>query len=201
MVTFVSAIEASMKAIISIALLLTIDYATAQKEFPYKATLFNADGDSINSSDFSNNGNPIIIDFWGSFCKPCIVKYNAMMEVYEKWQSETGVKIIIISIDFEVMQDASKKLIEKFQWPYEAYFDSEKEFMNLLTDDDSVPKTFIFDSQLELIYSKSGAKIIHKSEDKKSKNVMDVMYGGGSMESLTCDLSDIEKAIYEAAKK
>lgn len=201
MITFVSAIEASMKAIISIGLLLTINYATAQTEFPFKATLFNADGDSINSSDFSNDGNPIIIDFWGSFCKPCIVKYNSIMEVYEKWQSETGVKIIIISIDFEVMQDASKKLIDKFEWPYEAYFDPDKEFMSLLTDDDSVPKTFIFDSQLGLVYSKSGAKIIHKSKDKKSKSVMDVMYRGGSMESLTCDLSDIEKTIYEVSKK
>ena len=57
------------------------------------------DGSSFNMGDLSNDGKPIIITFWATWCKPCIKEHDAINDVYEDWVDETGVKMYAISID------------------------------------------------------------------------------------------------------
>ena len=57
------------------------------------------DGQSINTDTLSNDGKPFIIDFFATWCKPCNRELDAIAEVYEDWQKETGVKIVAVSID------------------------------------------------------------------------------------------------------
>ena len=56
-------------------------------------------GKTFNIQDLENNGNPMVISFWATWCKPCKKELNAIAEVYEDWQNETGVKLIAVSID------------------------------------------------------------------------------------------------------
>ena len=55
-------------------------------------------GKKINIQSIENDGNPIIINFWATWCKPCKQELNNIAEVYDDWQDETGVKIIAISV-------------------------------------------------------------------------------------------------------
>lgn len=188
-----------MKTLVSI-ILLTLCLATyGQKIFPYDAKLQDINGNSINSNSFQNDGKPLIVDFWGSFCKPCIVKYNAMMEIYEEWQEETGVKVVIISIDHERLQGASKKIMDKYDWPFEAYFDPNQELMSQLGAGGSVPRTYVFDGDFNLVFENTGASIIPK-DSNNSRSVMEIMYERGSLESLTCDLTKYKKAVAKITK-
>ena len=47
-------------------------------------------GKAFNIQDLENNGNPMVISFWATWCKPCKKELNAIAEVYEDWQDETG---------------------------------------------------------------------------------------------------------------
>ncbi|WP_420577917.1 redoxin domain-containing protein [Ekhidna sp.] len=174
---------------------------SAQGSFPYSATLTDIQGNEINSNTFTNQGKPLIIDFWGAFCKPCIVKYHSMAEVYKQWQKDTRVKIIIISIDHEKMQSKSKEMIEKYDWPFEAYFDPNQELLEQLSSTSSVPQTFIYDGDFNLIKKKKGARIIPKDPSVDQSKIMEIMHESGSLESLTCDLTEYREAVKLAAKE
>ena len=56
-------------------------------------------GNNKNISKLSNDGNPIIISFWATWCKPCKAELNTIAEEYEDWVDETGVKLVAVSID------------------------------------------------------------------------------------------------------
>ena len=59
----------------------------------------NMEGASVNTSSFNNDGKPMIINFWATWCSPCKRELNNIADVYEDWIEETGVKLIAISID------------------------------------------------------------------------------------------------------
>ena len=62
-------------------------------------TVKTMDGKTVNVDTLSNGGKPFIIDFFATWCKPCNRELDAISEVYEDWQQETGVKIFAVSID------------------------------------------------------------------------------------------------------
>jgi cytochrome c biogenesis protein CcmG, thiol:disulfide interchange protein DsbE len=57
------------------------------------------DGKTFNTKDIVNDGKPIIISLWATWCKPCVAELMAISDVYDEWVEETGVKMYAISID------------------------------------------------------------------------------------------------------
>jgi thiol-disulfide isomerase/thioredoxin len=57
------------------------------------------DGKVFNTKNIQNDGKPILISLWATWCKPCIAELMAINDVYDEWQEETGVTLYAISID------------------------------------------------------------------------------------------------------
>jgi len=57
------------------------------------------DGKTFNTKNIQNNGKPILVSLWATWCKPCVAELMAINDVYEEWQEETGVVLYAISID------------------------------------------------------------------------------------------------------
>jgi len=57
------------------------------------------DGKTFNTKEIQNEGKPILISLWATWCKPCIAELMAINDVYDEWQEETGVVLYAISID------------------------------------------------------------------------------------------------------
>ena len=64
-----------------------------------KIKLKDVQGNSVDVSQISNNGKPIIVSFWATWCKPCKAELNTIAEEFDDWVDETGVKLIAVSID------------------------------------------------------------------------------------------------------
>jgi len=109
------------------------------------------DGGIINTSDFENNGNPIIISFWATWCKPCKQELENIHDIYEDWQEETGVKLIAISIDDGRNTAKIKPLVNAKGWEYEIYQDSNREFATKMGVN-PIPHTFLLDSNKNIVW-------------------------------------------------
>jgi thiol-disulfide isomerase/thioredoxin len=57
------------------------------------------DGKTFNTKNIQNDGKPILISLWATWCKPCVAELMAINDVYDEWQEETGVVLYAISID------------------------------------------------------------------------------------------------------
>ena len=76
-------------------------------------------GKTINIQDLENDGNPMVISFWATWCKPCKKELNTIAEVYDDWQEETGVKLIAISIDDTRSMSKVAPYVNSSDWDYE----------------------------------------------------------------------------------
>lgn len=134
---------------------LTLAFAgNAMAQLP-KVTLKSIDGKTVQTDTLSNNGKPFIIDFFATWCKPCNRELNAIHEVYEDWQEETGVKIIAVSIDQAHNIQKVKPLVDEYGWDYEVLLDPNSDFKKALGIQ-MIPYTLIVDGQGNIVYKHNG---------------------------------------------
>jgi len=60
-------------------------------------TLPNLDGEDVALSELLKDG-PVIVDFWATWCKPCIKAFPDLQEIFDKYK-DCGLTVLAISID------------------------------------------------------------------------------------------------------
>ncbi len=109
------------------------------------------DGSAFSTGDLENDGSPIIINFWATWCSPCKRELNNIAEMYEEWQDETGVKIVAISIDDARNMAKVAPYVNGKAWEYEVYIDPNGDFKRALGVN-NVPHTFLVDSKGSIVW-------------------------------------------------
>jgi len=118
-------------------------------------TIKNLKGESFNTSSISNEGNPIIIDFWATWCKPCIEELSNIAELYPVWQQETGVKIIAVSIDDSRTTQRVAPFVNGKKWTYDILLDPNSDFKRALNVN-MPPHTFLLNGKGEIVWQHVG---------------------------------------------
>lgn len=142
-----------MKKFIIIAVLMAV-VQTVFAQLP-QVTLKDINGKAVRLDTLSNGGKPIIIDFFATWCKPCNRELSAISEVYDQWQSETGVRLIAVSIDQAHHINKVKPLVDQLGWPYEVLLDPNSELKRALGVQ-LIPYTLIVDGNGKIVYKHSG---------------------------------------------
>ena len=112
-------------------------------------------GKSINIQSVENDGNPIVISFWATWCKPCKKELNTIDEIYEEWQDETGVKLVAVSIDDARSMSKVAPYINSADWDYEVYLDPNRELARALNVS-TVPHTFLLNGKGKIVWEHKG---------------------------------------------
>ncbi|MGI6321504.1 MAG: TlpA family protein disulfide reductase [Bacteroidales bacterium] len=136
--------------VFQIVLLSVLSYAQSNKQVP-SVQIKTLDGRTVNTSVFENDGNPIILTFWATWCKPCIKELSAIDDLYEDWQDETGVKIIAVSVDDTRSLSKVKPFVDGRGWEYEFYTDANSDLKRAMNISD-IPSTFILDGEGNIVW-------------------------------------------------
>ena len=120
-----------------------------------QVTLKDINGKTIRLDTLKNDGKPIIIDFFATWCKPCNRELSAISEVYDEWQQETGVCLIAVSIDQAHHINKVKPLVDQLGWPFKVLLDPNNELKRALGVQ-MIPYTLIMDGNGKIVYKHSG---------------------------------------------
>jgi cytochrome c biogenesis protein CcmG/thiol:disulfide interchange protein DsbE len=108
-------------------------------------------GAPFNTGTIENDGKPIIISFWATWCSPCKRELNTIAEEYIDWVEETGVKLIAISIDDARQTHKVKPYVDGQSWEYEVYLDPNADFKRAMNVN-NVPHTFLIDGNGNIVW-------------------------------------------------
>lgn len=95
-------------------------------------------------------GKVVLIDFWATWCGPCVAELPNVLKAYQKYHDK-GFEIIGISLDED--RDALTSFIKKREMTWKQYFDG-KGWQNKLARQygvNSIPATYLLDGEGKLV--------------------------------------------------
>ncbi|MCX6245055.1 MAG: TlpA disulfide reductase family protein [Bacteroidetes bacterium] len=108
-------------------------------------------GNPFSTSKIENDGKPIVISFWASWCKPCIKELTTIADIYGDWQEETGVKLYAIAIDDARSSSQVGPLANGKGWDYVVLLDQNGDFKRAMSVG-PIPHTFVLNGKREIVW-------------------------------------------------
>lgn len=100
--------------------------ATFESERAPEFTLKNLDGEFVSLS--SLKGKIIVLDFWATWCRPCIAMFPDMKQLMAENMSKGDIEFLYIDVregkDEDTMRDNAKRLMDKNEYPFNVLLDS-----------------------------------------------------------------------------
>ena len=114
-------------------------------------TFQNTNGQILNLSD--QKGKVILMNFWATWCPPCIAEMPSINELYEKLKKNKNIVFIMVDADHDF--NKSVPFMNKHQFTLPLYEANSEMPENLLGG--SIPTTVIFDKNGQLVFRHEGA--------------------------------------------
>ena len=128
--------------LLSLALLIS---AAAYAQVP-SVTVENVKGETVSTKSLLEDGKPMIVSFWSTTCKPCIMELDAIYDALPDWLEEADFKVVAVATDDSRMLAKAKSFAAGRGWSedFVLLFDKNKDFMRAMNVS-VVPHVFVMD--------------------------------------------------------
>lgn len=126
----------------------------AQKELP-KVMVENLKSETIDIREVLNDSVPVVLSFWGTTCKPCLMELDALAEQYEDWNEKRPFKVVAVATDDSRAASKVKAMANGRDWPFTIILDKNQDLKRAMNVN-SIPYLYVLDKKGKVVYVHSG---------------------------------------------
>ena len=143
-----------MKKLLFLMLAVMVGVSASAQSLP-DVKIENQEGKVISTKSLAD-GTPMIISFWSTTCKPCIMELNAINDNLLDWLEEVDMKVVAVSVDDARTVSRARAMTKGQGWDdYVCLYDKNQDFKRAMNVS-LTPHTFIVDGKGNIVYSHSG---------------------------------------------
>jgi peroxiredoxin len=126
-------------------------------------------GETVSFSAF--DGQVVFINFWATWCPPCIAEMPDIQDLYEA-MGDQEIKFVIISLDDDF--DKAKAFVERKGYTFPIY--APHGALPQVLQSQSIPTTFVIDRQRNIVVKRQG---MAKYNSQRFRNYLAKLAEGG----------------------
>jgi peroxiredoxin len=139
----------------------------------------NLDGKDVKLSELLTRG-PVILDFWATWCKPCIKGFPALQQIYDKYK-EQGLAVLAVSVDSPKSRSRVAPFITSQKYTFEVLLDIEGKVAQKYNAV-AVPRTVVISPEGQIVYTSVGYKPTNEDQlEQAIKAVLPQASGEGTV--------------------
>ncbi len=113
-------------------------------------------GEEISTASLLDAKTPMIVSFWSTTCKPCLLELNTINDQLEDWLAEADFRVVAVSIDDSRSASKAKALASGNGWDdFIVLYDKNQDFKRAMNVN-MVPHVFVLDADGKVVYNHTG---------------------------------------------
>ena len=143
-----------MKKLLFLMLAVMVGVSASAQSLP-DVKIENQEGKVISTKSLVD-GTPMIISFWSTTCKPCIMELNAINDNLYDWLEDVDMKVVAVSVDDARTVSRARAMTKGQGWDdYVCIYDKNQDLKRAMNVS-LTPHVFIVDGKGNIVYSHSG---------------------------------------------
>jgi len=139
----------------------------------------NLEGKTVTLQSLLGKG-PIVVDFWATWCKPCIKELPHLQRIYEKY-CDKGLSMLAVSTDSPKTESQVKPFVLGKKYTFTVLLDPSQEIFKSLQGKGAMPYTVVIDAEGNIRYRHTGYR--PGDENELEKVIVEIMGGTAPAET------------------